>query len=64
MVIPNNTEKFIGFQVDEIRFIDSFKFLLSSLDNLVQNLHIDGTESFKYTKQTFGDNDPHIYPSI
>ena len=28
-VIPNNTEKFIGFQIDGIRYLDSFKFLPS-----------------------------------
>jgi len=46
-VIPNNTEKFIGFQIDGIRYLDSIKFLPSSLDNLVQNLHNDGIEPFK-----------------
>ena len=60
-VIPNNTEKFIGFQIDGIRFLDSFKFLPSSLDNLVQNLHNDGTEPFRYTRRTFGDSDPKIF---
>jgi len=30
-VIPNNTEKFIGFQIDGIRYLDSIKFLTSSL---------------------------------
>ena len=37
-VIPNNTEKFIGFQIDSIRYLDSFKFLPASLDGLVKNL--------------------------
>ena len=26
-VIPNNTEKFIRFQIDGIRYLDSYKFL-------------------------------------
>ena len=60
-VIPSNTEKFIGFQIDGIRYLDSFKFLTASLDNLVQNLHNDGLEYFKYTMRTFGDNDPIIF---
>ena len=60
-VIPNNTEKFIGFQINGMRYLDSFKFLPSSLDNLVQNLHNDGVEPFKYTRLTFGDSDPSIF---
>jgi len=60
-VIPSNTEKFIGFQIDGIRYLDSFKFLPSSLDNLVQNLHNDGMEPFKYTRRTFGDSEPNIF---
>jgi len=60
-VIPNNTEKYIGFQIDGIRYLDSIKFLPSSLDNLMQNLHNDGLEPFKYTRHTFGDSDPNIF---
>ena len=60
-VIPNNTEKYIGFQIDRIRYLDSIKFLPSSLDNLVQNLHNDGQEPFKCTRHTFGDSDPNIF---
>ena len=41
--------------------IISFKFLLPSLDDLVQNLHNDDIEHFKYTRRTFGDNDPNIF---
>jgi len=41
--------------------LDSFKFLPSSLDDLVKNLHNDGIDHFKYTKHTFGDNDPNIF---
>jgi len=61
MVIPNNTEKFVEFQVDGIRYLNSIKFLPSSLDNLVQNLHNDGIEAFKYTRRTFGDGDQDIF---
>jgi len=60
-VIPNNTEKFIGFQIDGMRYLDSFKFLPSSLDNLVFNLHNGGIEPFKYTRQTFDDSDLDIF---
>jgi len=47
-VISSNTEQFIGFQIDGIRYLDSYKFLSSSLDVLVKNLHNDGVEHFKY----------------
>jgi len=30
-IIPSNTEQFIGFQIDGIRYLDSYKFLSSSL---------------------------------
>jgi len=34
-VIPTDTEKFLALKIDSIRFLDSFQFLSSSLDNLV-----------------------------
>lgn len=43
-VIPSNSEKYISFSIKfkgcstKIRFVDSFKFLSSSLDTLVNNL--------------------------
>ena len=33
--IPNNTEKYISFNLGHLRFIDSAQFLLTSLDRLV-----------------------------
>jgi len=60
-VIPSNTEKFIGFQIDGIRYLDSYKFLTSSLDELVENLHNDGVDKFRYTKRTFGNTDANIF---
>ena len=60
-VIPSNTKQFIGFQIDGIRYLDSYKFLSTSLDVLVKNLHNDGIEHFKYTRCTFGDGDRNIF---
>ena len=38
-VIPNGLEKYISFSINnKLSFIDSFKFLSSSLDSLVKNL--------------------------
>lgn len=45
-VIPNNEERYISYTVSikdgiELRFLDSIKFMSSSLDNLVKNLKRD-----------------------
>ena len=42
--IPTNTEKYISFSLGNLRFIDSFNFLLSSLDKLVK-----GSDEFPIT---------------
>ena len=55
--IPNTDEKYISFskQLDdglEMRFIDSCRFMLSSLENLAKNLTPD---KFKAVRECFGD---------
>lgn len=45
-VIPNNEERYISYTVDfgvyiKVRFLDSFKFTLDSLDTLAKNLNKD-----------------------
>ena len=45
-VIPTNTEKFLAVQIDNIRFLDSFQFLSSDLDNLVSYMARDDTDKF------------------
>ncbi len=35
--IPNNTEKYISFSLGQLRFIDSYQFLPTSLDKLVNS---------------------------
>ena len=44
--IPNNMEKYISFQLRQLRFIDSFQFLQTSLDKLVK-----GCDSFPITQK-------------
>ena len=49
--IPNNMEKYMAFMLgNHLVFLDSFQFMSSSLDNLVNNLP---DEALKYTKQEF-----------
>ena len=49
--IPNNMEKYMAFMLgNNLTFIDSFQFMSSSLDKLVNNLPKD---DLKYTSQVF-----------
>ena len=65
-VIPLNTEKFITFEIANIRFLDSFQFLSTSLEELVSLLLKSGKEHFVETKKYMGDHDlvfaKGIYP--
>ena len=51
-VVLNGLEKYMSFTII-ISFIDSFKFISSSLDSLVKNLSKD---DFKYLSQEFDNN--------
>ena len=53
-VIPNNTERYISFEICKLRFLDSYQFLSSSLDALVENLPKD---QFTYTKCHLSENE-------
>ena len=45
--IPHNFEKFMTFSIGEIKFIDSMKFMNTSLEKLTENLYDDND---KYKK--------------
>ena len=49
--IPNNTEKYIFFSIDNLDFIDSLQFMNASLEKLVSNLNKDGAETFPTLKK-------------
>lgn len=52
-VIANSNERYVTFSLGRLRFIDSFQFLSSSLDTLVQNLKSSGDTHFKYFNRHF-----------
>ena len=47
MCIANNSERYISFSLGTLRFIDSFQFLGTSLEKLVNNLAAEGKDKFK-----------------
>ncbi|XP_074653582.1 uncharacterized protein LOC141907740 [Tubulanus polymorphus] len=55
-VIPTNTEKFIGFTLGPLRFIDSLAFLNTSLSTLTENLVNSGREKFIHLNSEFPAN--------
>jgi len=66
--IPNNTEKYISFSLGCIDFIDSFQFMSSSLERLVENLAKEGPQIFNHMTDYFGKEKidlllrKHVYP--
>jgi hypothetical protein len=46
-VIPNSYEKFMSFDIGHLKFIDSFQFMSSSLENLVDKRINNGMEEAK-----------------
>ena len=56
-VIANNMEKYIGFQMGALRFLDSLQFLNASLDSLVNNLTKDGLDKLEITRRHFTDDE-------
>ena len=56
-VIPATSEKYISFQIFNLRFLDSLQFLNASLDSLAQSLAKDGVDKFQHTQMHFKDSD-------
>ena len=46
--IANNSERFITLSTGVLSFVDSFQFMSSSLEKLVQNLACDSADNFKH----------------
>ena len=56
-IIPITSEKFLSFQIGNLRFLDSLQFLTASLDTLVQSLAADGRDKFSHTARHYPDSD-------
>jgi len=50
-VIPLNGEKYLQFETGELRLLDSFQFLSTSLDQFVSLLVKAGEDKFAHTKK-------------
>jgi len=57
IVTPLNSEKYIMFQIGKLRFLDSFQFMSTSLENLVFLLLKSGREKFVNTTKYLGNDD-------
>ena len=55
-VIANTLEKYISFSVGQLRFLDSFQFMNTSLEKLVNNLAAEGKEKFRNMAAEFPDS--------
>ena len=53
--IANNSERYISFSLGSLRFIDSFQFLGTSLEKLVNNLAAEGKDKFKLLTRYVAD---------
>src|SRR6218665_1800992 len=56
-VIANNMEKYLAFEVDGLRFLDSLQFLNCSLDTLVKNSSKDGEDKFIHMRRLYPNDE-------
>ena len=54
--IPNNMEEYITFSLGCMDFIDSFQFMSSSLEKLIENLAKEGPKTFMHMMTYFDDD--------
>ena len=60
-VRPKNSEKYFQFQIGNLRFLDSFQFLSTSLEALVSLLLKSGKNNFVHTTAHLGTDDDIIF---
>ena len=52
-VITTTSEKFLSFQIVNLRFLDSLQFLTTSLNTLVHSLAVDGKDKCSHTARHY-----------
>jgi len=60
-VTPQNSEKYIQFQIGNLRFLDSFQFLSTSLQELLSLPLKSGKDNFVHTTAYLGTDDDIIF---
>lgn len=60
-VIPQNNEKYLQFQIGNVRFLDSYQFLSAPLDELVTLLLEGGKSAFTHTRKHLKTDDDFIF---
>ena len=58
-IVPKSLENYVSVQVGCLRFLDSYRFLSSSLQKLVASL-----DTFKYTQSAFGMDSEGLTDSL
>ncbi|KAK3105269.1 hypothetical protein FSP39_021352 [Pinctada imbricata] len=53
--IPQNMNKYVSTSLGDLRFIDSYQFMSSSLETLIENLAAEGLSNFVHFQKTFKD---------
>ena len=56
-VIPTSSEKFLSFQIDNLRFLYSLQFFTAFLDTLVQSLAADEKDKFSHIARHYPYSD-------
>ena len=59
-IIPKTNEEYTSVTYGCIRFIDSYRFLSSSLDSLVKTLVANGNKTLKHLRKEIIDNDEKL----
>jgi len=60
-VTSQNSEKYLQFQIGNLRFLDSFQFLSTSLEKLMSLLLNSGKDNFVHTTAQLGTYDDIIF---
>ena len=60
-IVPLNSEKYLQFQIGNLRFLDSYQFLSASLDELVSLVLKAGKHNFVHTSTNLGTKDDIVF---